>query len=47
MYKILDSIRNPEDIKNKSLDELTILSDEIRLFLLENILICNLKNLIK
>ncbi|MCI8446037.1 MAG: 1-deoxy-D-xylulose-5-phosphate synthase [Bacilli bacterium] len=37
MYKILDSIRNPEDIKNKSLDELTILSDEIRLFLLENI----------
>ena len=37
MYKILDSIRNPEDIKNKSLDELTILSYEIRLFLLENI----------
>jgi 1-deoxy-D-xylulose-5-phosphate synthase len=37
MYKILDSVSSPEDIKNKSFQELSRLSIELRDFLLHNI----------
>ncbi len=37
MYKILDNIKNPEDIKKLTLEDLTILSEDVRTFLLENV----------
>ncbi|MEA1974780.1 MAG: 1-deoxy-D-xylulose-5-phosphate synthase [Bacillota bacterium] len=37
MYKILDSVNSPKDIKNKSFQELSRLSIELRDFLLHNI----------
>ena len=36
-YRILDLIHSPEDLKNLNIDELKLLSDEIRQFLLDNI----------
>ena len=37
MYKILDNIKNPENIKQLTLEELQILSEDIRTFLLEHV----------
>ena len=37
VYKILDNIKNPEDIKKLTLEDLTILSEDVRTFLLENV----------
>lgn len=37
MYKILDNIKNPNDVKKLSFEELNILAEELREFMLENI----------
>lgn len=37
MYKILDNIKSPLDIKKLTLEDLTILSEDVRTFLLENV----------
>ncbi|MCI9233478.1 MAG: 1-deoxy-D-xylulose-5-phosphate synthase [Bacilli bacterium] len=37
MYKILNHINSPLDIKNLTLEDLTILSEDVRTFLLENV----------
>lgn len=37
MYRILDNIENPFDIKKLTLEDLTILSEDVRTFLLENV----------
>ena len=37
MYNILESIKNPSDIKKLSVDELDELAREIREFMLENV----------
>lgn len=37
MYRILDNIEHPFDIKKLTLEDLTILSEDVRTFLLENV----------
>ncbi len=37
MYKILDNIKNPNDVRNLNFEELNILAKELREFMLENI----------
>ncbi len=37
MYQFLDSIRVPEDVKKLNMEELTVLADEIRSFLIESV----------